>query len=252
MSPTRAYAADTVGGSASEGTETYAGPIDEAVPGEPPAELLRAGRGCDPIFSVENSHVKVCFEKDGDIFWIKDKAADGRSAMVKFNISTTDRRGSCRNPYGVGSWAYCDYNFLEGHGVSFQGYTLDHEGNFNFEHDHTNWKTECSGVKSSCHSTIPDRYVYDPDRGSLHDYCTWSSDQPSVRTGGSVDFRGPCARHDLCYDEDEHGKVYCDTHFRVRMYNECDYQYPSPSIARADCHSLAENYYRAAKQFGDG
>ena len=41
---------------------------------------------------------------------------------------------------------------------------------------------------------VPSRYVYDPSKGSLHDYCTKSPD-----SWGRADFRGPCANHDLCY-----------------------------------------------------
>lgn len=37
--------------------------------------------GCDSP-RVRNSHVEVCFQEDGDYFWVYDGAADGRSAYA--------------------------------------------------------------------------------------------------------------------------------------------------------------------------
>lgn len=62
------------------------------------------------------------------------------------------------------------------------------------------------GEVSGGPATVPDEYVYDHQGDHMqpgddaklykgrHDWCTSSPDQPGV------DFRGPCARHDMCYD----------------------------------------------------
>src|SRR4051812_23740389 len=52
---------------------------------------------------------------------------------------------------------------------------------------------------------IPANYQYDPRRGPRHDYCT----SPARQSFGDANFRGPCARHDMCYDSSTDKKV-CD------------------------------------------
>lgn len=212
-----------------------------------PADLSEFG--CDGDHTVANSHVKVCFKPSGDKVYVKDGSADGRSGMAELNVMSTGRNTVCRNKHGAGSWAYCDFNFIEHRAVSFRGYTLDHEGLINVEHDHTAWTTECSG--EGCKSGIPANYEYDPDRGPLHDYCTSSPDTHNIN-GTVVDFRGSCARHDMCYAGDA-PKEECDDAFWVNLTNRCSFTFPdaSPGINRSVCRDRAVVYHLFVIEFGD-
>ncbi len=118
---------------------------------------------------------------------------------------------------------------------------------------------------------IPSTYVwcsfYDRPRYKrcqpprLHDYCSWSPDRPVVyagRTSRTVDFRGPCARHDMGIAKilKQGGTVgtkrskrrTADRVFRDRMYQNCSNAfYQSTSSGRAlksNCRSIASTYYR--------
>ena len=67
---------------------------------------------------------------------------------------------------------------------------------------------------------VPARYVYDPSQGSLHDYCTKSPD-----SWDRADFRGPCANHDLCYQDHVRGKQACDDSLRDDMQLNCGFAF---------------------------
>lgn len=60
-----------------------------------------------------SSYVEV--RKSDDTVWVKDICADGMSATAK--VTTYDEAGhdvrhrKCRNPYGKGTWAKCDFNW---------------------------------------------------------------------------------------------------------------------------------------------
>lgn len=88
---------------------------------------------------------------------------------------------------------------------------------------------------------VPPGYVYDPSRGSLHDYCTFSPDQL-----GGADFRGACARHDLCYEEVNRGvgsHHECNLRFRNDLGTVCDGQ----GAGRGACNAAADVYFRAVE-----
>ena len=91
--------------------------------------------------------------------------------------------------------------------------------------------------------SIPSNYVYDPSRGSLHDYCTASPDGFQ-----DADFRGPCARHDMCYEEPGQKKAQCDNALRSNIDSNCVYAYPS---ATGPCWAAAATYWAAVVGFGD-
>jgi hypothetical protein len=59
----------------------------------------------------------VCIKTDGDIVYVYDGATDNNSAVGNIYIpeSGSDSVASrwCRNPYGKGSWAKCNFNWLE-------------------------------------------------------------------------------------------------------------------------------------------
>ncbi|MEU8327415.1 phospholipase A2 [Micromonospora sp. NPDC048839] len=94
--------------------------------------------------------------------------------------------------------------------------------------------------------TVPSNYVYNPSRGSLHDYCTSSPDSYLA-----ADFRGPCARHDLCYEAPGNHKSACDNTFHGHLVNNCDYAFGSWNPVRYSCRVAAAEYWAAVTAFGD-
>jgi len=90
---------------------------------------------------------------------------------------------------------------------------------------------------------VPKRYVYDPSKGSLHDYCTKSPD-----SWDRADFRGPCANHDLCYMDHTAGKEACDTNLRRDMETNCGFAFDQDGGAKdpkkfRTCLKIAAVYY---------
>ncbi|RQX05618.1 hypothetical protein DLJ59_07160 [Micromonospora inaquosa] len=94
--------------------------------------------------------------------------------------------------------------------------------------------------------TVPANYVYNPSLGSLHDYCTSSPDSYLA-----ADFRGPCARHDMCYEAPGNNKLNCDNTLYQHLGNNCTFAYPSSSAMRNSCISVAAVYWAAVTAFGD-
>jgi hypothetical protein len=92
--------------------------------------------------------------------------------------------------------------------------------------------------------TVPAEYVYDPSLGYLHDYCTFSPDEFPAPAAPNADFRGPCARHDLCYAGSTDQFV-CDNALRKDMYTNCDYYYSGFSLLRPLCKATADVYWAA-------
>lgn len=79
--------------------------------------------------SAWNTHVKVCYQTDGDYLYVYDGAADGRSAWG--TIRSPERR-QCRNAAGNGTWVRCNFNLeKDGSRLLFVGHTRDNEGIFN-------------------------------------------------------------------------------------------------------------------------
>jgi hypothetical protein len=92
--------------------------------------------------------------------------------------------------------------------------------------------------------TVPSNYVYDPRLGALHDYCTYAPDEFPAPLAPNADFRGPCARHDLCYAAGT-SRSSCDTRLRVNMQTNCAYEYGILDPLRAACYSAAVVYWAA-------
>ena len=107
---------------------------DEIVIGE---SVSGPGNACDGN-NAANDNVKVCFQPDGEWIYVKDVAADGRSAYAV--VAGRDR--VCRNPHGQGTWVRCNYSFREGNTVTFRGYTRDNEGIINAYRNHTGWTAD--------------------------------------------------------------------------------------------------------------
>jgi hypothetical protein len=97
-----------------------------------------------------------------------------------------------------------------------------------------------------CHITIPGNYQYNTShpRRTLHDYCTHSPDEFPA-PGTNANFRGPCARHDLCYDGHLKSKWGCDTQLRGHLGNECTYTYAWYDPRREACQETADIYFAA-------
>lgn len=99
--------------------------------------------------------------------------------------------------------------------------------------------------------TIPARYNYDPSQGSLRDYCTKSPDFYYYPEGISADFRGACARHDICYFNVENsggassGFANCNRQFRDNLRTVCRNVYSNEYWRRNDCVFTANSYYEA-------
>ncbi|WP_417219588.1 hypothetical protein [Arthrobacter sp.] len=119
--------------------------------------------------------------------------------------------------------------------------------------------------------TVPSNYVYNPRttvRRALHDYCTWSPDSYGQAVKGTgrnyvtlrADFKGPCARHDMCIERiifdggtltsKRSQRRYCDTIFRARLEQNCSYTFyeSRSSSARAACYARASLYYSVVSQ----
>jgi hypothetical protein len=94
--------------------------------------------------------------------------------------------------------------------------------------------------------SVPSNYVYDTSgrsgRVSRHDYCTKSPDEFPNPIGRNADFRGPCARHDMCYDSSIDKKK-CDARLWLDMRSNCKYTYSSfISPTRKACYKTAATY----------
>ncbi|MFE1752868.1 hypothetical protein [Streptomyces anandii] len=101
-------------------------------------------------------------------------------------------------------------------------------------------------ASSSGKVTVPSNYIYNPKKGTLHDYCTDSPDSYL-----SADFRGPCARHDLCYGKKGNHKKSCDATLFAQLMQNCNYAYGSWNPLRYTCTSVASGYYAAVTAYGD-
>jgi hypothetical protein len=90
--------------------------------------------------------------------------------------------------------------------------------------------------------TVPSNYVYNPKLGTLHDYCTHAPDEFPAPFAKNADFRGPCARHDLCYGTSAK-KSTCDNALKANLYNNCDYYYGTLNPLRYACRATAAVYW---------
>lgn len=103
-------------------------------------------------------------------------------------------------------------------------------------------------VPSTTYTSIPSNYVYNTNhfRPTLHDYCTASPD--AYR---DADFRGPCARHDMCiegnlwrswWDRRSHRSSVCDPNLYWGLTDNCKVYHWS---TRSVCNSVSAFYYAA-------
>ena len=92
--------------------------------------------------------------------------------------------------------------------------------------------------------TVPARYVYKPKLGARHDFCTGAPDEFPAPRAVNADFRGPCARHDLCYDGRASKKT-CDKALRRNLFRNCAHYYGRWNPLRTACKGAAVVYWAA-------
>jgi len=92
--------------------------------------------------------------------------------------------------------------------------------------------------------SVPSNYVYNPALGSHHDYCTAAPDEFHAPFASNASFRGPCARHDLCYAGSTQ-ELTCDNRLRSDMRANCAYQYGQLNPLRSACYRTADIYWAA-------
>jgi hypothetical protein len=56
---------------------------------------------------------RVCIVYDGDVVYVKDGQVDSHSALGLVETDSGVPLRICRNPYGSGSWARCDFDWIE-------------------------------------------------------------------------------------------------------------------------------------------
>lgn len=97
---------------------------------------------------------------------------------------------------------------------------------------------------------VPAAYVYRPSTGvhggdkTRHDYCTKSPD-----SWGQANFRGPCARHDMCLDFNWAGDSTCHSWLRNDLIRQCDAAYDRwyEVTEKLKCRGVAVVYWAAVK-----
>lgn len=111
--------------------------------------------------------------------------------------------------------------------------------------------TSVSGLALAAASTyvgIPSNYVYNPSLGVLHDYCTASPDEFPAPFAANANFRGPCAKHDLCYAGST-SEFTCDNRLWSDMVTNCQYYYGSLNPLRYQCINTAHVYWASVVAF---
>jgi hypothetical protein len=96
-----------------------------------------------------------------------------------------------------------------------------------------------------CHITIPSNYVYNPStthQKTLHDYCSYSPDEFPA-PGTNANFRGACARHDMCYQYHQKSQLGCDNQLGSQLTQECTYTYGTFDPRRGACKKTAAVYW---------
>lgn len=94
---------------------------------------------------------------------------------------------------------------------------------------------------------IPSNYVYNLNhpRRTLHDYCTKSPDEFPNPVGANANFRGPCARHDMCFEQRQASQFTCNNRLWSDLKSNCEYTYAWYNPTRQACISTANVYWAA-------
>lgn len=94
---------------------------------------------------------------------------------------------------------------------------------------------------------IPSNYVYNLNhpRRTLHDYCTKSPDEFPNPVGANANFRGPCARHDMCFEQRQASQFTCNNRLWANLKSNCEHTYAWYNPTRQACISTANVYWGA-------
>jgi|CXWL01.1.fsa_nt_gi hypothetical protein len=94
---------------------------------------------------------------------------------------------------------------------------------------------------------IPSNYVYNLNhpRKTLHDYCTKSPDEFPNPVGANANFRGPCARHDMCFEQRQASQGTCNNRLWSNLISNCEYTYAWYNPTRQACINTAHVYWVA-------
>jgi len=94
---------------------------------------------------------------------------------------------------------------------------------------------------------VPSNYVYNLNhpRRTLHDYCTKSPDEFPNPVGANANFRGPCARHDLCFEQRQASQYTCNNRLWGNLVSNCEYTYAWYNPVRQTCINTAHVYWIA-------
>lgn len=107
-------------------------------------------------------------------------------------------------------------------------------------------QAEAKKDSSSPFVTVPPNYVYRKgDKTRLHDYCTDSPDEFPNPFGKNADFRGPCARHDMCLEGKTTPPSTCHERLKNDLITNCKHTYGRWNPVRANCIETAYIYWAA-------
>lgn len=96
-----------------------------------PAQLAQAGlmaaasggHGCNGGEASNNSYVHVCFKRYGDVIFVRDDEANGRSAVgaIQFYDAGSWYTRGCRHTHShaSGIWAYCKFSRTHEHTTAY-------------------------------------------------------------------------------------------------------------------------------------
>jgi hypothetical protein len=78
--------------------------------------------------SPAHHYTRVCIDYDGDYVYVWDGLEDTLAAMAFIRTDQGDVIGRhCRNNHGAGTWARCDFDWVEGaEKIVFAGYKEDY------------------------------------------------------------------------------------------------------------------------------
>lgn len=104
-----------------------------------------------------------------------------------------------------------------------------------------------AGAMVEAYVGIPSNYVYNLNhpRKTLHDYCTKSPDEFPNPIGANANFRGPCARHDMCFELKQASQYTCNNRLWSDMRSNCAHTYAWYNPTRDACYSTANVYWAA-------
>ncbi|KXK58269.1 hypothetical protein AWW66_30725 [Micromonospora rosaria] len=89
----------------------------------------RAGVPPAGLHCAHTTGATACFVEDGDVWWVRDTATDGASAVADWvtlgDDMSVERAGACVNSLGRGSWGSCDKNYPDDAHVVWQACVYD-------------------------------------------------------------------------------------------------------------------------------